>query len=79
MPYVWDGHDNATRVHETGHGIRMHRNRWTLEDLGRNLQTVLTDSTMKRRLAATSRQMREQAGPARAAQLLDQLLERHSA
>ncbi|HEX8892805.1 MAG TPA: nucleotide disphospho-sugar-binding domain-containing protein, partial [Terriglobales bacterium] len=79
MPYVWDGHDNATRVHETGHGIRMHRNRWTLEDLGRNLQTVLTDATMKRRLAATSRQMREQAGPARAAQLLDQLLERHSA
>ena len=79
MPYVWDGHDNATRVHETGHGIRMHRNRWTLEDLGRNLQTVLTDSTMKRRLAATSTQMHEQAGPARAAQLLDQLLQRHSA
>ena len=79
MPYVWDGHDNATRAHETGHGIRMHRNRWTLEDLGHNLQTVLTDSTMKRRLAATSTQMHEQAGPARAAQLLDQLLQRHSA
>ena len=79
MPYVWDGHDNATRVHETGHGIRMHRNRWTLEDLGRNLQTVLTDSMMKRRLAATSKQMHERAGPARAAHLLDQTLQRHSA
>ncbi|MBT4890110.1 MAG: glycosyltransferase, partial [Rhodospirillales bacterium] len=25
MPYVWDGHDNATRVEETGHGFKMHR------------------------------------------------------
>ena len=25
LPYVWDGHDNATRVQETGHGLKMHR------------------------------------------------------
>ena len=23
MPYVWDGHDNATRVQETGHGFKL--------------------------------------------------------
>ena len=23
MPYVWDGHDNAMRVDETGHGFRL--------------------------------------------------------
>ena len=79
MPYVWDGHDNATRVHETGHGIKMHRNRWTLEELGRNLQTILSDASMKQRLAATSAQMHKQAGPSKAARLLDDLLRKHSA
>ena len=29
MPYVWDGHDNATRVEETGHGFKMPRYDWT--------------------------------------------------
>ena len=29
MPYVWDGHDNATRVQETGHGLKLSRYDWT--------------------------------------------------
>jgi len=74
MPYVWDGHDNATRVHETGLGIKMHRNHWTIEELRGNLQTILTDPEMKKRLAAASAQMRSQAGPSKAAKLLDRLL-----
>jgi MGT family glycosyltransferase len=75
MPYVWDGHDNATRVHETGHGIKMHRNRWTLDELRRNLQTILTDTAMKQRLAATSAQMQRESGPSKAARLLDAFLQ----
>jgi MGT family glycosyltransferase len=74
MPYVWDGHDNATRVHETGHGIKMHRNDWRPEELGRNLEFILTDRAMKQRLAATSVHMRGQPGPEKAAKLLDALL-----
>jgi MGT family glycosyltransferase len=79
MPYVWDGHDNATRVHETGHGIKMHRNHWTLDDLSRNLNTILTDGAMKQLLAQTSAQMHREPGPAKAARLLDGLLHKHSA
>jgi MGT family glycosyltransferase len=79
MPYVWDGHDNATRVHETGHGLKMHRNHWTHEELARNLQHILTDSAMRHRLRATSASMRCQPGPHKAATLLTQLLKRHSA
>lgn len=79
MPYVWDGHDNATRVHETGHGIKMHRNRRTLDDLAHNLETILSDGTMKQRLAQTSAQMHREPGPAKAARLLDDLLQDHSA
>ena len=33
MPYVWDGHDNATRVAETGHGLTLHRYDWSDEEL----------------------------------------------
>jgi MGT family glycosyltransferase len=78
MPYVWDGHDNATRVHETGHGIKMHRNNWTLEELGANLQLLLHSEEMKRKLAATSVQMQAQHGPEKAARLLDGLLKKYA-
>jgi len=74
MPYVWDGHDNATRVHETGHGIKMHRNDWTPEELESNLKRLFTDVAMKRKLAATSEHMKQQPGPEKAARLLDGLL-----
>ncbi|MBZ5539646.1 MAG: glycosyltransferase [Acidobacteriia bacterium] len=79
MPYVWDGHDNATRVHETGHGIKMHRNHWAPEELARNLHVLLTDPAMQQRLAATSAQMHRQPGPGKAAMLLNKLLRQHRA
>ena len=74
MPYVWDGHDNATRVHETGHGIKMHRVEWTQDELARNLQFILNDQAMKQRLAATSAHMHHESGPEKAARLLQELL-----
>jgi len=74
MPYVWDGHDNATRVHETGHGIKMHRAEWRDEELLTNLNFILNDQTMKQKLTETSTHMHSQPGPAKAARLLDQLL-----
>jgi len=78
MPYVWDGHDNATRVQETGHGIKMHRNQWTRDLLARNLQQILNDDSMHQRLAATSASMHRQPGPQKAAVLLAELSGRHS-
>ena len=78
MPYVWDGHDNATRVQETGHGLKMHRSSWSEDELANALDTVLTDQTMKAKLTQTSKHMRSQNGPEKAARLLDQLLKEHS-
>jgi MGT family glycosyltransferase len=75
MPYVWDGHDNATRVHETGHGLKMHRNRWTLEELRANLELLLGSEEIRRKLRATSMQMHAQHGPEKAARLVDKLLQ----
>ncbi len=74
MPYVWDGHDNATRVQETGHGLKMHRSDWTNGELARNLATLVTDRALQERLAATSNHMQAHHGPTKAAGLLDRLV-----
>ncbi|MCH7868613.1 MAG: glycosyltransferase [Myxococcales bacterium] len=73
-PYVWDGHDNATRVQETGHGLKMHRSNWTDEELARNLETVISDPKIRAKTAATSEFMQRFDGPTRAADLLDGIL-----
>ncbi len=74
LPYVWDGHDNATRVQETGHGLELHRYDWSDEDLAQVIETLVTDAAMRDRLKATSAHMQAQNGAQKAAQLLDQLL-----
>jgi len=74
MPYVWDGHDNATRVQETGHGLKMHRADWTEAQLAKALGALITDQAMHAKLAATSKHMRSRDGRKKAADLLDKLL-----
>ena len=73
MPYVWDGHDNATRVQETGHGFRMDRYLWTDAELAHKLSACLHDPALRSRLDTISAHMRAQDGPAKAARLLDRL------
>jgi MGT family glycosyltransferase len=75
LPYVWDGHDNATRVQETGHGLKMHRSNWTEDELARALETLVTDKAMHAKLAATSAHMQARDGRKKAARLLDGLLQ----
>ncbi len=74
LPYVWDGHDNATRVQETGHGLKMHRSEWSDAELAQALETLLTDRALHAKLAATSAHMQAQDGRKKAARLLDGLL-----
>jgi len=74
MPFAWDGHDNATRVQETGHGFRLSRAGWNAAELASRLEQCLHDPALRARLAATSAQMRAQDGPAKAARLLAGLL-----
>ena len=74
MPYVWDGHDNAMRVQETGHGLHLDRYGWTDEELVEAVETCLGDQAMQSKLAATSAHMRSRSGPEKAAGLLESLL-----
>lgn len=74
MPYVWDGHDNATRVQETGHGLKMHRSNWSDEQLVSAINTMLTDSDMQAKLKATSAHMKAADGRRKAARIIDELV-----
>ncbi len=74
LPYVWDGHDNATRVQETGHGLKLHRYDWSDEDLAQAIETLVGDTAMRDKLKATSAHMQAENGAQKAAHLLDQLL-----
>jgi len=76
MPYVWDGHDNATRVQETGHGLKLDRYGWSDDDLAASILTLLTDAKMKAKLRKTSRAMRARHGPTKAAGVIDALTRR---
>lgn len=78
MPYVWDGHDNATRVAETDHGLALNRYDWTDEDLLRAVDTLIGDPATRDRLGRTSSQMQEADGPGFAAQLLEGVLQQSS-
>lgn len=79
MPYVWDGHDNATRVQETGYGFKLDRYKWTDAEMADRINTMLTDKKMKAKLKKTSKDMRRQKGPAKAAKVIDGLLRRKKA
>jgi MGT family glycosyltransferase len=76
MPYVWDGHDNAMRVQETGHGLRLDRYRWTDAELAESIRTLLGDRAMHERLRTTSKRMQAEHGPTKAARLVAALLPR---
>jgi MGT family glycosyltransferase len=78
MPYVWDGHDNATRVEETNHGLSLHRYNWTDEQMETSLQRLLDDLTIRDTLKKSSEHMQRQDGPAKAARILTQILAQSS-
>jgi UDP:flavonoid glycosyltransferase YjiC (YdhE family) len=73
LPYVWDGHDNAMRVAETGHGLKLHRYDWTDAELEQAITTMLTDKAMHARLAKAKAHMQAESGTEKAARLLNEL------
>jgi len=74
MPYVWDGHDNSTRVQETGHGLKMHRSSWSEDQLMDALNTLLSDSAIHSNLEKTSAHMRAADGKRKAASIIDAIV-----
>ena len=74
MSYVWDGHDNAMRAEESGHGFKLDRYDWSEAQLAEKLAACLNDQSMRQRLRNTSAQMQSRKGPEEAARVLDKVL-----
>lgn len=76
MPFVWDGHDNAQRIEDTGYGAQLHRYDWTDEAFASTVARLLSDEAMRQRLATLSAHMRQQDGRAKAAEILIEIATR---
>ena len=73
MPYVWDGHDNAMRVQETGYGLHSPRYDWSDADMLEKIETCLNDAAMAQRLQSISAHMQSENGQEKAARILVRL------
>lgn len=62
LPHCWDGHDNATRVIETGTGRKLHRADWTEEMLITAIREMFGDRAMRERLASNATVMQARSG-----------------
>ena len=71
LPLFWDQYDNAQRMHELGFGIRLDTYRATPEELNGAVQSLLDDTGLRRRLAATGERIRARDGLRTAAGIIE--------
>ncbi len=70
MPYCWDGHDNATRIQDTGYGQKLPRYDWSQDDMAEVIESCLRDQRMAQRLQAVSKHMQSENGQLKAARII---------
>ena len=73
LPIFWDQHDNAQRVHETNHGVRLPTYSFEDRDLTTAIASLLEDEPMRRRMKATSTRLQSHPGTSLAADLIEKL------
>jgi MGT family glycosyltransferase len=73
LPIFWDQHDNAQRVHERGHGIRLPTYALTAQALTGALEWVLAAGALRARAAAAGERLRGHPGTVRAAELIERV------
>lgn len=75
MPYCWDGHDNASRLEDTGYGRKLPRYQWTNEQLSEAIEDCLHNASMQTRLHDIQQHMQQAQGSEKAARIIDELLQ----
>ena len=73
VPTEWDRPENAQRVVESGTGIRIPADRCSPETLKAALVRVLTEPSFKQNAERMAGALERCGGPARAAELIEQL------
>ena len=76
LPIFWDQHDNAQRIDETGFGARLDTYRHTGEELTGAIERLLGDEELAGRLAQTSQRLQGAPGTEKAADLIEQVVQR---
>ena len=74
VPTGWDLPENAQRVVECGAGLRISPRHCTPERLRKAVQTVLADPRYRENARRIGMELKNQGGPARAAELLERLV-----
>ena len=73
LPLFWDQYDNAQRVHETGHGVRLATYAFEEEELLGAVESLLADTPLHERMQGISRRAQAHSGRVNAASLIEQL------
>jgi MGT family glycosyltransferase len=73
LPLFWDQVDNAQRVDETGHGVRLPAYAFADAQLTGAIDRLLADTALHDRLAAMSWRIQSQSGTTKAANLIERL------
>jgi MGT family glycosyltransferase len=73
LPLFWDQYDNAQRVDELGHGVRLPSYGFDDGDLTDAVERLLKDRSLRRRLGAISERLQGSPGTAQAADLIERL------
>jgi MGT family glycosyltransferase len=73
LPLFWDQYDNAQRVEESGHGIRLATYEHEPAELTDSIDRLLADEEVGVRLASASRRLQASPGTTRAADLIEKL------
>ncbi len=73
LPVFWDQHDNAQRIHETGFGVRLDTYGHEPAELPAAVDGLLSDATLRPRLATLSRRLQDSPGTVRGADLIEQV------
>lgn len=67
LPLFWDQYDNAQRVHETGHGIRLATYEFADAELHGAIETLLANTTLRDRMRANAAIIQSRRGTSLAA------------
>jgi MGT family glycosyltransferase len=73
LPIFWDQHDNAQRVHETSHGLRLPTYAFDERDLAGAIDRLLGDESLNRRMKVVSARLQARPGTRRAADLIEEV------
>jgi MGT family glycosyltransferase len=74
LPLFWDQYDNAQRIDETGHGLRLATYTHEPEELTGAIDRLLADSALRDRLGAAAARLQASPGTTKAADLIEALV-----